>query len=65
MIGILIGVTAVHPPAGCRANALDDGIDPVAILLCIIEALENDRSSSFADHGAISVLVEGPGKTVF
>ena len=37
-------------PAGCGSEPLDDGIDMITILLGVVEALENDRSSALTDQ---------------
>jgi len=58
--GLAIGVLVRY---GCGtagiADTADDRIDPVAVPLRIIEALEYDTGSSFTHNGAVCPLIKG------
>jgi hypothetical protein len=57
------GQAAISAVAG-RADAFDDGVDPVAVALRVGEPLEHDRGEALADGDAVGLGVEGPAPAV-
>ena len=53
------GINALRTPVGRRATATDDGVDPVAIALRILQPLEGHHAEPFAEHGAVGLGIEG------
>ena len=53
-------VDALGLAVGGAAQAADHGVDAVAVALGVGQALEREHGQALAEHGAVSVLGEGP-----
>ena len=53
-------VDALRPAIGGGAEAADDGVDPVAVPLGVVEALEREHGEPLAQHRAVRLVGKGP-----